>query len=325
MSKGDAGKAQSQINYQGGTSENNLNVIRDRLLNSNSNAQNDYYGALHDSQNQNRDMNRNLDNFRTGSQDAFMPQYGMYQGLAQGGQDKSFDPTFRGQLDQAIAGYGDFAKTGGFSDQNIQDLRARAIAPTRAVYSNAQDNIDRQRSLSGYSPNYTAATAKMTRDLANSISDSNVNANASIAQMVQQGKLAGNQGLASTSLGEQGLQTNLDQLNNQMRLAGLSGMNESQGANLANQLAAMGAQNQLYGTTPGMANMLGNRYDQSNQDILGSQKLQQDLSQLMIQGQLGKSQVPSNFQQGLGNAASIAGIGGSALGIGKDITGGKGK
>lgn len=94
--------------------------------------------------------------------------------------------------------YGGFAQTGGFSPQDIQDLRARAIAPTRAVYANAQSNIDRQRSLQGYSPNYTAATAKLTRDLANSTSDANVNANASIAQAVQQGKLAGMQGEGQT-------------------------------------------------------------------------------------------------------------------------------
>lgn len=90
-----------------------------------------------------------------------------------------------------------FAETGGLTPEQIADIRARAIAPTRAVYQNAQTNINRQRALGGYSPNYTAATAKLTRGMSDAASDASVNANASIAELIQRGKLAGAQGGAS--------------------------------------------------------------------------------------------------------------------------------
>src|SRR5438093_3530252 len=143
-------------------------------------------------------------------------------------QNQTLQNRFNTSADQSTQDYGklmsdynQFAQTGGFSPQAIQDIRARAIAPTRAVYANAQSNIDRQRALQGYSPNYTAATAHLTRGLSDAISDANVNANASIAQLIQQGKLAGLGGMrdvygttpgATSMYGQQLGQSNQQQL-----------------------------------------------------------------------------------------------------------------
>lgn len=57
------------------------------------------------------------------------------------------------------------AETGGYSEQNINDIRARGISPIRSIYANAQRNLERQRVLQGgYSPNMAAATSKMARE-----------------------------------------------------------------------------------------------------------------------------------------------------------------
>lgn len=82
------------------------------------------------------------------------------------------------------------SSTGGYSSQDIADLRARAVSPVQSVYAGAQRNIERAKALQGgYSPNYTAATAKLTRGLSDATSSAIINANAGIAQNVASNKL----------------------------------------------------------------------------------------------------------------------------------------
>src|SRR5215510_1179216 len=98
---------------------------------------------------------------------------------------------------EALAGFSDFAKTGGFSPEDLRNIRARAVSPVRAVYANAQRNVDRQKALQGgYSPGFGVLQARMAREQGQGISDAATNAEAGIAEMVQKGKLAGLQGLA---------------------------------------------------------------------------------------------------------------------------------
>lgn len=93
--------------------------------------------------------------------------------------------------------YEGFAKTGGFSEQDLANIRARSISPIRSVYSNAHRELDRSRSLQGgYSPGYTTALGRFAREQGQLTSDATTNAEAGIAQMVQQGKLAGMGGMA---------------------------------------------------------------------------------------------------------------------------------
>lgn len=99
----------------------------------------------------------------------------------------------------SFAGFQDFAKTGGFSPEDLANIRARAVSPVRAVYENAQQNVNRQRALqSGYSPGFGVLQARMQRQQGQGVSDAATNAEAGIAEMVQKGKLAGLQGMAST-------------------------------------------------------------------------------------------------------------------------------
>lgn len=98
----------------------------------------------------------------------------------------------------AAAGYANFAQTGGFSPEDLANIRARAVSPVRAVYANAEREVNRQRALQGgYSPGFGTLQARMAREQGQGISDAATNAEADIAQMVQQGKLAGLHGLAS--------------------------------------------------------------------------------------------------------------------------------
>lgn len=99
----------------------------------------------------------------------------------------------------SFGGFQDFAKTGGFSAADLANIRARAVSPVRAIYQNAQQNVNRQRALQGgYSPGFGVLQARMAREQGQGISDAATNAEASIAEMVQQGKLAGLQGMAGT-------------------------------------------------------------------------------------------------------------------------------
>src|SRR5215510_9688103 len=180
MAKGDQKRTRNVVDYRGDIAQNQLTNTFNNLLPQNQQLQNRYnvaadlgernygqmYGSYNDLFNQ---LNAGYGNLYGQTQGAFGPQRDVYA---------------------------NFAATGGYSPQDIQDLRARGIAPTRAVYQNAMDDIDRQRALSGgYSPNYIAAKAKLTRDLSQSISDTNVNVNAALADAVRQGKLAGAGGL----------------------------------------------------------------------------------------------------------------------------------
>ena len=100
-----------------------------------------------------------------------------------------------GAPSEALSRFRDFSETGGFSPDDIRNIRARGVSPIRSVYAQAQQNIDRQRALQGeYSPNYTAATAKLSRELAGQLSGASTNVEAMLAPLIQRGKLAGLQG-----------------------------------------------------------------------------------------------------------------------------------
>jgi len=292
MAKGDHSRVQNQVDYQGGKAQNQLTNTFNNLLPQNQSLQNRYnisadqsnqnYGQMYQGYNDlYNQMNQGYGNLYGQTQNAFQPQRDVYN---------------------------QFAQTGGYSPQDIQDLRARGIAPTRAVYENAQADIDRQRALSGgYSPNYIAAKAKLTRDLSNSISDTNVNVNAQLADAIRSGKLAGASGLNATDTSQLGLLNNV--------LGGQS--------NALN--TTLGGQRSLYGTAPGATSMYGQQLGQSNEQMNNISQLQNQISQMIINGQLGVAGVPGNYQQALGNIGGTLGlagqVGGMIPGLG-NLTGG---
>lgn len=103
---------------------------------------------------------------------------------------------------EAQAGYSEFAKTGGFTPTDLGNIRARALSPVRAVYANAQRNVNRQRSLQGgYSPGFGAMQTRMAREQGQETADAATNAEAGISEMVQKGRLAGLAGLEGSGGG----------------------------------------------------------------------------------------------------------------------------
>ncbi len=67
---------------------------------------------------------------------------------------------------------------------NYDAMRARALAPVRSVYMNAQRNLSRQRALQGgYAPGYGAQQLALSRGLSNDLSDTAINTEAEIGKM----------------------------------------------------------------------------------------------------------------------------------------------
>ncbi len=154
---------------------------------------------------------------------------------------------FREAADTQKADYGnlmsrfnEFADTGGYSPEDIQNMRARAVSPTRAIYANAERNLGRQRSLQGgYSPGYGTLMGRIAREGSQALSDASTNTEAALAEMKQRGKLAGTQGLLSgynATPGAAGVYGNM--FNQQQG-------NLLQGQGLQNQLSLGTMQNQI--------------------------------------------------------------------------------
>jgi len=102
----------------------------------------------------------------------------------------------QGEHADIMGRYGEFADTGGYSAQDLGNIRSRAISPIRSAYSSAQRGISRQRSLQGgYSPGSSVLQARMAREQGSAMSQGVGDAEANIAYMVQQGKLAGIRGM----------------------------------------------------------------------------------------------------------------------------------
>lgn len=297
MAKGDSGRAQKQIDTQGRTSQNYLSGVQGKIGQSNDMFTNNYQQGVQNSNDLYNQLKEGYSNFASGAMGGY------------GGAQIGLDPTYQGYLNRGLAGYENFANTGGLSAQDQQDLRDRAIAPTRAIYANAQDNIRRQKALQGgYAPNAIAAQAKVNRDLSSAVGDANVNANASIAQMIQQGKLAGLGGMQQGAFG--GLDRALE-----VARANQASSNAAAGSGRANMLAGLSGLSNLYSATPGLANLYGGQTLQSNNQLLNSAGLQNQLGGEIMNAQMQKSQIPGDFQQAMGNIGSAAGLAGGIAGL----------
>ena len=99
-----------------------------------------------------------------------------------------------------MSGYKNFADTGGFSPDDLANIRARSVSPIRAVYANAQREVNRNRALQGgYSPNFNATMAKMAREQSYTQADAATNREAELAEQIREGKLAGLGGMLNAS------------------------------------------------------------------------------------------------------------------------------
>lgn len=151
----------------------------------------------------------------------------------------------------SISNLVDLARTGGYSDAGIADLRSRGISPIRAVYANAQQNVDRQRALSGGSgANYGAVTAKMSRDLSDQIANQTSNVNAGIAQNVASNRLQIAPTYASATENQSNLHNQMNETNTAAQNAAgqfnANASNQAQLENIANIMRTNEANQQAY-------------------------------------------------------------------------------
>lgn len=318
MAKGDSNASQNQIDYQGKTQGQNLSNLQASNQATQKNFQDLYGPAVATNLKNYGDVQGAYDNFLSG-----MPNQGnlystflgsSYGGTGQGGLS---DPTGRGAaVDKAIAGYGNFADTGGFSPEDIQNMRARAIAPIRSMAQTNTDEINRQNAIRGtaYSPNTAASIAKVARDANYAAGDTATNAEANLAQLTQQGKLYGLGGLASTGLGS--LANTLQ--NRGLDLSAITGSGQQ-------QLGALGGKTSLYGTTPGLSNMFGNQVLQAGEQGVQIGGLQNQLAQAIMNAQNQKAGIPGNFQSAMGNLSSLFGLGGAGSNFLSNLFGGGGQ
>lgn len=181
-----------------------------------------------------------------------------------------------------------FSSTGGYSDSDIGNIRERAVSPLRAVYANAQRNMERQKVLQGgYMPNMGAVTSKMAREQGELQSNANIGINAEVARMVQSGKLSGMNALSPLVNQENSLSNQINQRNvDAQREVDLSNVEEERNVRNLNtqgnmraqefnanqnqqdtgmELNALQGKQSLYGTTPALTNMFGNQVLQNNQ------------------------------------------------------------
>jgi hypothetical protein len=176
----------------------------------------------------------------------------------------------------AIGGLQNFATTGGFTPAQISAMQQQGEASTRAAYQNMQNDLTTNAALTGgYAPNLAAAQSNLGRQSVQGISAADVATNANIAQMQQQGQLAGLSGLSSAQLGA---------------LSGMTG---------------------AYGASPGMTSTLGSQLLGTTGQQLTGNSLANQIAQLLISGQLGQSQVPSNANQALGTIAGYGNLAGT--------------
>jgi len=210
------------------------------------------------------------------------------------------------------------SQTGGYSGEDIANLRARGISPIRSVYANAQREIGRNRSLQGgFSPNYNATQAKMTRELSEQIANQVTNVNAGIAQNVAQNKIgvsgqynqaaqhegdlinqfgkANSDTINDTNKTNAGIVNNANQFNagnaNQASQFNITNPQDAaritealKSGNMNTILQALEGQKSLYGTTPALSNLFGNQAMQGAQfNNQVSQQAQQPGMQIISQ------------------------------------------
>jgi hypothetical protein len=191
-----------------------------------------------------------------------------------GGEFSPASYTEAPEFQEAYRKLNELAATGGLSEADQGNLRARAISPIRSVYANMTRNMDRQKRLGGgFSPNYNAAATRMARESSEQIGETTTNANAAIAEMVQKGKLAAAPELARFIAGKNEMMNQIALANSanklkagDMRGSILAGYGNAVSAADERRANALRGMTSLYGTNPALVETFG-RQVQGQQQI----------------------------------------------------------
>lgn len=219
--------------------------------------------------------------------------------------------------------YDEFAKTGGYSDTDVANIKAQALSPISSIYGGLRNEMSRRRAVTGgYSPGFDASTRALSRDASRQITDTSLNANVGIRDRINAGRLQGTAGLVGAEQNLQGLKTGnqLAGLNsasqiemglqdriNQYKLAGLSGQQATaqaladvERANIANE-NAINIANAQGGFEASRANAMGGLQADSLNATAANQAAAFNASNEMNAGQ---------FNINNAQAMQMAGIGG---------------
>jgi hypothetical protein len=254
-----------------------------------------------------------------------------------GGLDAESANRFRG-----LGVYDEYAKTGGYSDADKANIRARALSPISSYATGTRDELARRAAISGgYTPGFDAASRALRRDTARNIADTSLNAETGIMDRVIANRMAAAQGASQAEGAYQGLRTgnmlrgmegaasaygqagglysnaasqegSLQDRINQYTLAGLDGARATEAA--ISDVNAANANRQLTAQTAGLGGL---------QDIYGSDVGQLEASRARDTGLL-SGQASSNLayytprtqlatQPGVGGL--IANAAGAGLGL----------
>jgi hypothetical protein len=238
---------------------------------------------------------------------------------------------------KSYAGFTEFSNTGGYSPEDIANMRARGISPIRASYANAEREIGRQRSLQGgYSPNAIALQGRMAREQGQLTADATQNVEAGLAEARNKGRLAGLTGMSGIEGQRLGADIDLTKFNAGQRTnaqantfasadranaANRSSAESAAGrrsaasaATVGNQLDALGGMRSLYGTTPGMSNMFGNQAIQTvgqganyGLGVRANDRADQNM--------------PGRYDQTMGRISQIGGLVGQGLNVASNYFG----
>lgn len=100
-------------------------------------------------------------------------------------------------MTSALQQFANASQSGGYSPEDLQNIRARGISPIRSIYANAQRGIEHDRTLQGgYSPNFNAASVKMAREMSEQLASASTAVEADIADRVAKGKATSLSGYA---------------------------------------------------------------------------------------------------------------------------------
>ena len=179
--------------------------------------------------------------------------------------------------------YEEFGKTGGYTPQQIEDIRRRSTNPIASMYQNMQNELSRARRIGGGSTAMAAAAAsKLSREGARGIGETALAAETDIAGQQRAGRQWGAQGMTQSELA-------LQQQLSQNKLAGLTGAIGGE----------RGMAGDIAGTRLGAAGQLGT----SEQNIQG---MLQKGRMFGTEGLTGIAGAQTDYQRQLAEAAAAA-------------------
>lgn len=149
-----------------------------------------------------------LQGFRSGTgYSPYRPTGGYSNGGSSYGGDVNWNNATMGDTGSARGTYEDFSRTGGV---DATALRRRATAQIPAFYDQYKQSAQRRANVQGgYSPGFDAQQAEIARQAGREGFNASRQVEGDIAQMVQQGRLAGASGL----MGLGGMETDLNKFN----------------------------------------------------------------------------------------------------------------